>query len=232
MAASKSIQPLTVSQALQTRRSVRAFLDRPVDAMLLREVLRLASRAPSGGNLQPWRLFVLGGTELECFRASVAERLSTAPQPDPPEYDIYPSPLIEPYRAQRSRIGEKLYGLLGITREQKAQRLRQFANNYRFFGAPTALFCYVDRSLGPPQWSDLGMYLQSVMLLLRERGLDSCAQECWSQYHSVVGRFLGAPDHWMLFCGMAIGYADPVAPINGLESERMPLEEFVTFRGT
>lgn len=222
---------MNVSQAVDSRRSVRAFLDRPVDLERLRDVLERAARAPSGGNLQPWRLFVLSGDALSRFKEAMQARLNTRPTPDLPlDYAIYPSALGEPYRSERFAIGEAMYAELGIAREDKAGRRQQFANNYRFFGAPVALFCYVDRGMGPPQWSDLGMYLQTVMLLLRERGLDSCAQECWSVYHREVAAQLAPPDDWMLFCGMAIGHADPNAAVNRLRSRRLPLDQFVQWR--
>lgn len=221
---------MNVSEAVDSRRSVRAFLERPVEPALLREVLGLAARAPSGGNLQPWRLYVLSGAALQRLKDAMQQRLARQPSPDLPlDYEIYPSPLGEPYRSERFAIGEAMYAELGIAREDKARRLQWFANNYRFFGAPAALFCYVDRGMGRPQWADLGMYLQTVMLLLRERGLDSCAQEAWSVYHGEVAKRLSPPDEWMLFCGMAIGYADPDAAVNRLRSRRLPLEQFVQF---
>ena len=222
---------MNVSEAVDSRRSVRAFLDQPVDLGMLREVLERAARAPSGGNLQPWRLYVLSGDALSRLKDAMQLRLNTRPTPDLPlDYEVYPSPLGEPYRSERYAVGEAMYAELGIAREDKAGRLQQFADNYRFFGAPAALFCYVDRGMGPPQWSDLGMYLQTVMLLLRERGLDSCAQECWSVYHREVAAQLSPPAEWMLFCGMAIGHADPDAPVNRLRSRRLPLDQFVQWR--
>ncbi|MCH9828857.1 MAG: nitroreductase [Gammaproteobacteria bacterium] len=222
---------MNVSEAVDSRRSVRAFLDQPVDLGMLREVLERAARAPSGGNLQPWRLYVLSGDALSRLKDAMQRRLNTRPTPDLPlDYEVYPSPLGEPYRSERYAVGEAMYAELGIARADKAGRLQQFANNYRFFGAPVALFCYVDRGMGPPQWSDLGMYLQTVMLLLRERGLDSCAQECWSVYHREVAAQLSPPEEWMLFCGMAIGHADPDAPVNRLRSRRLPLDQFVQWR--
>jgi len=220
---------MNVGDAVRTRRSIRSFLDQPVSLDTLREVLQLAARAPSGGNLQPWRLFVLSGQALVRFKEVMQRRLHEAPSGDLAEYDIYPENLWDPYRTQRFAIGEQLYALLQIPREDKRGRQQQLARNFAFFGAPVALFCYVDRNLGPPQWSDLGMYLQTVMLLLRERGLDSCAQECWSMYHETVRAFVNAPQEWLLFCGMAIGYADPQAPVNRLESPRAKLEEFAHF---
>jgi nitroreductase len=222
---------MNVSQAVRGRRSIRAFLDRPVDGAVLREVLELAARAASGGNLQPWRLFVLGGEPLAEFKQIMQQRLSTGPTREPADYEIYPPNLWEPYRSERYVVGEQMYALLGTPREDKAGRMRQFARNYAFFDAPAALFCYVDRRMGPPQWSDLGMYLQTLMLLLQERGIDSCAQECWSVYPQTVAKFLQPPPDWMLFCGMAIGYADPDAPVNQLQTRRLPLQDFASFRG-
>lgn len=222
---------VTVSDALDTRFSARAFLSKPVDAALLRDLVERAARAPSGGNVQPWKLVAIGGEALDRLRADVAERLRTSPTPDAEEYPIYPPQLGEPYRSNRFRIGEMMYELLGIGREDKSARRAWFSRNYAFFGAPVAVFCYVERSMGAAQWSDLGMYLQSLMLLLRENGLHSCPQECWSIYHSVVDRFVDAPAEQMLFCGLSIGYADPDAAVNRLRSERMPLEAFARFIG-
>ena len=222
---------MKVSEAAKSRHSIRAFLHEPVPADVLREVLETAARAPSGGNLQPWRLYVMTGEPLAEFRSKMRERLATNHSPDPLEYHVYPPDLWEPHRTQRFRVGEQMYGLIGIPREDKGARLRWFAGNYDFFGAPAALFCYIDKRMGPPQWSDLGMYLQTVMLLLREHGLDSCPQECWSIYNAFVRSFTNAPVEWMLFCGMAIGYADKHAPVNALVSERAQLDEYATFIG-
>lgn len=230
-AASEAAIPMTVTEAVRRRRSIRAFLDREVPPALLREAIELAARAPSGGNVQPWKLHVLAGAPLAELKTQVRARLKAGPQVDKPDYEIYPPNLWEPHRSARFEVGEQMYGLLGVPREDKFGRLMQFARNYEFFGAPAALFCYVDRRMGPPQWSDLGMYLQTLMLLLTERGLDSCAQECWSVYHETVDRFLGAPAGELLFCGMAIGYADPAAPVNRLATQRLPLADFARFHG-
>lgn len=221
----------SVSDAVSSRRSVRAYLDRPVDGAIIRRVLEKAARAPSGGNLQPWHIYVVGGEELDALKATMRERVQEFPRGEEKEYDVYPRDLVSPYRDRRFQVGEDMYGLLGIPREDKDARRRWFARNYQFFHAPLALFCYVDRRMGPPQWSDLGMFLQTVMLLLREEGLHSCAQECWSMYPQTIAAFLTAPEEWMLFSGMAIGYADPEHPVNQLETRRAPLEEFVEFRG-
>jgi nitroreductase len=220
-----------VAEAVRSRRSVRGFLDRPVPPEVLRSVVAEAARAPSGGNLQPWRLFVLAGEPLAQLKARMEQRLRSNPQPVAAEYEVYPRPMPEPYRTERDRLAEAMYGLLGIPREQKLQRLMWMQNNYRFFGAPAALFCYIDRRMGPPQWSDLGMYLQTLMLLLRGHGLDSCAQEAWSLFHDTVREFIAPPQEWMLFSGMAIGYADPSSKLEALHSERMPVDSFATFMG-
>jgi nitroreductase len=224
----------TVSAALDTRLSVRDFLPTPVPGALVREILAKASRAPSGGNVQPWHVDVLAGEPLAELKSIMRRRLAEVAAGAPPEktdYDIYPPNLWPPYRDYRFELGEDMYRLLGIPREDRAARLRWFARNYEFFGAPLALFCSIDRRMGPPQWSDLGMFLQSVMLLLREYGLDSCAQECWSVYPKTVGDFIGLPAERMLFCGMAIGRRNPDHPVNALRSKRAPLEVFAKFHG-
>ncbi len=216
---------MDVSAAVRARRSVRQFRPDPVDDALLRHLLTEAAQAPSGGNLQPWRIYVVNGSAMTDLRA----HLDDQPPLESPEYDIYPPALFEPHRTNRFTLGEQLYATVGIPREDKAGRLRQFAHNDRFFGAPAALFCFLDRRMGPPQWSDCGMFLQTLMLLAVERGLATCAQEYWSVRHAAVSSFVGAPDNEMLFCGMSVGYEDESAPINGLRSERMPLELWATF---
>jgi nitroreductase len=213
-----------VSEAVARRRSVRHFLPDPVADDVLRDLLERASRAPSGGNVQPWRIYVVNGDSMARLRAFAAERPIEAG-----EYDIYPANLWDPYRTNRFAVGEAMYATIGIEREDKTGRLAQFAKNGEFFGAPAGLFCFVDRRMGPPQWSDLGMLLQTFMLLAQEAGLDTCAQEWWSVKHSAVREFVGAPDEEMLFCGMSIGHADPSHPINSVRSERMPLEWWARF---
>ena len=225
---------MTVTEALETRLSVRDFLPTPVPEATIRRVLATASRAPSGGNLQPWHIDVVAGAKLDALRAIVKGRMAEVAAGDKselPEYDIYPKELVAPYRDYRFKIGEDMYARLGIPREDKAKRMQWFARNYQFFGAPMALFCTVDRRMGPPQWSDLGMFLQSVMLLLREEGLDSCPQECWAVYPKTIGAFIGIPPERMLFTGMAIGHRNPEHPINALRAERAGVDTFTRFHG-
>ena len=216
---------MDVTTAVHARISARDFLADPVDDAVLRQLLVDASYAPSGGNLQPWRIYVVNGESM----ARLREYLPTQPPLEAGEYDIYPKALTEPYRTNRFTIGEQMYATLGIARDDKQGRFQQFARNGDFFGAPAALFCFVDRQMGLPQWSDLGMFLQTFMLLAVERGLATCAQEYWSVRHGAIGSFVGAPDNEMLFCGMSIGYADPAAPVNALRSERMPLDQWARF---
>lgn len=215
---------MDVTEAVNRRMSTRQFTDEPVDDTTLRRLLEQAARAPSGGNVQPWRIYVLNGDAMARFREFIADRPI-----EQGEYDIYPPSLWDPYRTNRFAIGEAMYELLGIPRDDKPGRLRQFAKNGDFFGAPAGLFCFIDRRMGPPQWSDLGMFLQTFMLLAQEAGLDTCAQEYWSVRHGAVREFVGAPDEELLFCGMAIGHRDPAAAVNRLVSERMPLDEWATF---
>ncbi|MCX6516039.1 MAG: nitroreductase [Actinobacteria bacterium] len=216
---------MNVVDAVNARLSVRQFLPTAVSDDQLRSLLSDASRSPSGGNVQPWRMYVVNGDSLTRMR----EFLTTQPPVEEPEYEIYPKSISEPYRTNRFTIGEQMYATLGIAREDKPGRLRQFAHNNDFFSAPAAMFCFIDRQMGPPQWSDLGMFLQTFMLLAVENGLATCAQEYWSVRHKAVSAFVGAPENEMLFCGLAIGYADTSAPINSLRSERMPVDEWTRF---
>ncbi len=216
---------MRVSEAVAARRSIRAFLSTPVPDDLLRELLEKASRAPSGGNVQPWKVYVLNGERTSEF----LRYLESAPPVEESEYDVYPAGLWDPHRTARFELGEQMYELLGVPREDKAGRLRQFARNARFFDAPAAFFITLDRRFNQPQWSDLGMFLQTFMLLAVEAGLDTCAQEYWSSRHGAVTEFIGAPADEMLFCGMSIGYRDPNAPVNDLVADRLPLDEWATW---
>ena len=220
---------MNVTQAVASRRSVRGFLDREVDQALLRKLLIDAARSPSGGNLQPWHIHVVEGNRLAELKAIMKDRVAQDPAGEGTEYPIYPPQMDTPYKERNFGVGQQLYGHLGIPREDKDGRRAWFARNYQFFGAPVGIFCVVDRLCGAAQWSDLGMYLQTLMLLLRENGLDSCPQECWATYHGTISRFLGLPDHQMLFCGMAIGYADEEDPANRVKTDRAPPEEYLTF---
>lgn len=218
---------MDVREAVARRTSVRAFKPERPSAAVVRAILEGAARAPSGGNLQPWHVHALAGAPL----AQLLQRVAAAPLQVPPEYAVYPPELWEPYRTRRWRNAEQLYAAIGIPREDKAARLQQMAKNATFFGAPVGIFLSVDRRMGPPQWADLGMYLQTVMLLATEQGLDTCAQEYWAFCAQPVRDFLGLPPERMLFAGLALGWRDESAPINQWRSERDPFEAWGEMRG-
>lgn len=222
---------MNVTDAILSRRSVRAFLDKPVPTDLLEKILETASRAPTGGNLQPWHVYVAGGQVRDRLVRRVAEQLPLHPLGKQPEYHIYPPKLQEPYRTRRFKLGEDMYAAIGVSREDREGRLRQFARNWEFFGAPVGLFFTLDRDMQQGQWADVGMFMQNVMLLAREAGLDTCAQESWASWHELVREELGIPDEQILFCGMALGYADTAHPINNFTADRETLEVFATFKG-
>jgi len=222
---------MNVSEALQSRISCRAFLDDHVPEKTVRSILAGAAQAPSGGNLQPWRIYALAGPALQALLAQVRERMKETPRGDGMEYAIYPAGLKEPYAARRFKCGEDLYATMDIAREDKLGRIEQFKRNFEFFGAPVGLFLYLDRTMGPPQWADCGMYLQSLMLLAREHGLHTCPQESWAQWHSIVAAHIDPPDELMLFCGVALGYMDEQAAVNSLRTERAGLDEFARLAG-
>lgn len=218
---------MDVSEAVQRRMSVRAFKPEAPSAAVVRAILEGAARAPSGGNLQPWHVHALTGEPL----TQLLRAVESAPLQEEPEYAVYPPDLWEPYRTRRFRNAEQLYASIGIPREDKAARLRQMAKNAAFFGAPVGIFLSVDRRMGPPQWADLGIYLQTVMLLAVEQGLDTCPQEFWAFRSQPVARFLELPPERMLFAGIALGWRDESAPINQWRTERDPFDTWAEMRG-
>lgn len=216
---------MKVSEAVESRQSIREYLEKPVDNNLIKEILEKSARAANGGNLQPWKICVINKESMKDFLKQQSEWT----EPETSAYDIYPPKLKEPYRTSRYELGEQMYSLLGIEREDKEGRFMQVLRNFEFFGAPAAIFCFVDKQMGPPQWSDLGMFLQTFMLLAQEAGLDTCAQEAWSMKQESVSDFFKVDSETMVFCGMAIGYKDPDATINQLRSERRPVDDWATF---
>ncbi|MGH3387522.1 MAG: nitroreductase [Actinomadura sp.] len=218
---------MDVYEAVTSRRAVRGFTDQPVPMEVLERVLSAAAWAPSGSNLQPWHAYVLTGGPLAELKKRAGERLAAGDPWDEREYEMYPPALKSPYRERRSAFGAQRYGAHGISREDWEARQRAAVANWDCFGAPAALFCYIDRDMRPPQWADVGMYLQTVMLLLRTEGLHSCPQMAWSVYHKTVAEALSPPDGLILFCGMSIGFEDTT--VGYLRTGRAPLEETVTF---
>lgn len=222
-----------VDTAILGRRSVRAYLQRPVAREVVDDILSIARQAPSGTNTQPWKVHVLGGEP----KAELERRL-TAAYDDPEqarqhvdEYAYYPKQWVSPYIDRRRKVGWDLYGLLGIDKGDKARMHAQHGRNYIFFGAPVGLIFTIDRIMEQGSWLDYGMFLQSVMVAARARGLDTCPQAAFTPFHRIITGFLDCPPSEMLVCGMALGYADPQAVENRLRTEREPVERFTRHLG-
>lgn len=219
---------MTISEAVLGRRSIRAFSDRPVDLATLRRVMDKARWSPSGCNFQPWEATILTGAPL---RALQEKMLAAAPQ-EPEEYAVTPAGLTSPYAERLHQLGARLYGAQDIARDDRAMRDAFMARNVTSFDAPALLLCHFPRFMGPPQWSDVGMWLQSVMLLLREEGLESCPQEFMALYARLIKAHIGVDDAThIFFCGIAIGYADLDATVNRFPRDRVPLDDQVRFVG-
>ena len=221
----------TVTQAISQRRSARAYLNQPVSADLIRDIIEIARRTPSSSNMQPWRLSVMAGADLDRLKGTVRQSLSANPAAEGSEYKIYAANLKDPYNRRRIKCAEDLYGTIGISRDNKMARLMQFAKNFDFYGAPVGMILSIDRSMEQGQWADVGMFLQSILLLAHERGLAACPQAAWAAMHKTVRAHLALPEEYIVFCGISLGYADLSQPINGLVTERAPLEEIAEMRG-
>jgi len=222
---------LSVTEALNQRISTRAYLDKPVEEATLRSVLDAARRSPSGGNLQPWKVIAVSGEAKNALTALAKTALAANPLGEETDRPVYPPKLWEPYRTRRFETGEALYKEIGIPREDKEARINHVLRNFEFFGAPAALFFIIEEKMGHGQWAHLGMFMMSIALLLEERGLASCFQEAWGMLRPSLHAHFGLPDTDMVYCGMAIGYADPDAPINRVRTSREPVDGFTQFRG-
>ena len=221
----------SVSEAVASRRSIRAFLNQPVDQAVLRRVLEKAQNAPSGGNTQPWNAVMLTGAPLQKLVDLVAATIPQGLAAYSAEYPIYPAELEGRYADSRFGVGEAMYKALDIPREDKAQRMDVFRNNFRAFGAPVLMLVHTPRYMGLPQWSDIGMWLQTVLLLLREEGLDSCAQEAWAVYQKQIREVVDIPEDHIFFCGCAIGWGDRDAAVNSFLVPRVDLDQAVRWEG-
>lgn len=218
-----------VEQAILKRRAVRAFLPDPVDPTLVRRLIELAARAPSGTNMQPWKLRVVGSQSRARLETALIAALEAGERPGAEEYRYYPERFREPYLSRRRKVGWDLYGLLGVAKGDTAGMLRQTAANLRFFDAPVALMLTIDRDLEIGSWLDLGMFIENLLIAAQGHGLDSCPQAIFAQFHSIVRRELAIPEDEVVVCGIAIGKADPDAPANRLVPEREPIERFTTW---
>lgn len=220
-----------VDQVIYERHSVRAFLPKSVDREDVEAMLSVAARAPSGTNTQPWQVYVLTGAAKDALSDDI---VATFNDPDAlaqhhEEYDYYPSTWVDPYLARRRKVGFDLYGLLGLGRDNQAGMKAQHARNYRFFDAPVGLIFTMDRVMGQGSLLDYGMFMQNVMLAARARGLDTCPQAAFNQFHRIISQRLNLPASQKVVCGMALGYADMDKIENRLETERVPVSEFAHF---
>jgi nitroreductase len=220
---------MDVSEAIRSRRSIRAFSPRAVDAGIVAEILGAAAWAPSGSNMQPWCVHVVSGEPLQALRAAALTAFASGSIE--PEWAYYPNPIPEPFLARRRACGFGLYGHIGIERGDQAGRQRQHARNYELFDAPVALYFFMDARLARGSWLDYGMYLQNVMLLARAHGLDTCPQAAWLELHRVVREQLAIPVSLTMVCGMALGYRDETARINEYQPPRDATASFTTWHG-
>ncbi|MDH5674369.1 MAG: nitroreductase [Myxococcales bacterium] len=222
---------LSVSEAIAQRISIRSFLPTEVPRDVVAEILDTARWAPSGGNMQPWRVIAVAGEARQAVIDLAERALAENPHGEADEFPIYPPKLWEPYRSRRYELGEAMYALMGIPREDKPARLAHLARNYRFFDAPVGLFFVIDRGMGYGQWAHVGMLMQSIALVALERGLGTCMQEAWGTVRKSLHAHFGLPEHEVIYCGMALGHPDWEQPVNQLRSERAPLDEIADFRG-
>ena len=225
-------ETLTADEAILTRRSVRAFRPTPVDQRTVEELLTLASRSPSGSNIQPWKVRVVAGEARDRLCRAILEALDRDGfEKHQREWNYYPVNWREPFLSRRRKIGWDLYGLLGIGKGDFENTEKQRRRNYDFFGAPVGMIFTLDEDLEIGSWLDLGIYLSSLMVAARGRGLDTCPQAAFADFHVVIRRELGIPENEIVICGMALGHADPGAVENRLVTERAPASEFATFEG-
>ena len=226
-----NLQQQTVDAAIASRRSIRAFLPTPVAREDIEAILEVSARAPSGTNTQPWKVTVLSGEARQRLSDAILAVYhdKAAASTHIEEYAYYPRQWVSPFIDRRRKVGWDLYALLGLTREDKAGMAAQHGRNYRFFDAPVGLIFTIDRVLEQGSWLDYGMFLQNIMVAARGRGLDTCPQAAFTQFHRIIAQQLGLPANETVVCGMALGYADPGKIENTLITERAPVAEFVRF---
>ena len=223
--------PMNILDAIQSRKSIRAFKPDPVPIETIKEILRISQRAPSGTNTQPWHVYVCAGDVKQALSDNVLAMARAGTGKSYADYDYYPAKWNDIHQARRRGVGWGLYGLLGIQKGDREASARQGARNFVFFDAPVGIFITVDSYLAKGNWADTGMYIQTVMLAAKAFGLDTCPQAAWIPYQEAVYRHLGIPEHQSLVTGMSLGYADPDKIENTLVSERAELEDVATFRG-
>jgi nitroreductase len=221
---------MTLDEVLERRRSVRAFRPDPVPRELIEDILRAAARAPSGTNIQPWKIHVAAGETRRTLEREVMAHRETDPDDAHAEFPRMHKRK-EPYTSRMRTLGKAMYGLIGIPKGDQAANWRQWGRNFQFFGAPVGLIVTIDKDLDVMSYLDTGMFVLAIMLAAKARGLDTCAQGAWNNYWSVTRRVLRVPDDEYIVCGVSLGWADETDPVNTLVSEREPLESFATFHG-
>lgn len=222
---------MTVSQLLRTRVSIRAYTNERPTLEQIREILDTARWSPSGGNMQPWKVIVVTGHSRDKVCALAHRTLNANPEGEDGDYPVLPPHLPPQMRSRRSAVAAQRFAALGIRRDDKAARAAAVARNYDFWGAPVGLFFVTHRHLERSQWAHLGMFIQSVVLVAQELGLASCVQEAWAMVRETLRRYFGLPDDEVIYCGMALGYADWSQPINRVRSTRQPIASFARFSG-
>lgn len=222
---------MDVITAVKQRISTRAYLDKPISETEVRDWLTAGQRAPSGGNLQPWRVIVLAGEAKTAVSQMAMQTLISRPKGEPTDYPIYPENLWSPHEERRQTIGRQMFETLGIPKDDKAARMAWFAGNFRFFDAPLALFLVIDERMGHGQWAHCGMYLQTLALLAEERGWGTCMQECWGLLRPSLKAHLELAETEMVWCGLAAGYPDRQAAVNSLRAERARVDDVASFHG-
>lgn len=220
-----------ISHVLRERRSVRAYSDRPVPSELVWEIIDASRHAASSSNMQPWRVYAMAGDDLATLRSNVRKSLAANPSAEGAEYKIYPDNLRDPYNARRKQCAEDMYATIAIARENKLGRMMQFARNFDFYDAPVGMIIAIDRTMEHGQWADVGIFLQSILLVAHELGLGTCPQAAWAAMPRTVRAHLQLPPELMVYCGISLGYADPDAPINKTRTSRAMFSEIADMRG-
>ena len=220
---------MRVSEAVQSRRSMRVFKPDPVAKADIEWIIETANRSASNGNLQPWKLYVTMGAARKRLSAAILSAMDAGDNGPGAEYNVYPQEMTPVYDARRKLVGKQLYTLLGVPRGDAAGMMKQFRKNYEFFDAPVGMILCVEKRMGNGQWIDCGIFLDQLMLLAREKGLHTCPQAAFSRYQHVVRRELNIPDDQTVICGLALGYADPDVVPNSLITDRAPIQDFTTW---
>ena len=220
-----------VDQAIMTRRSVRGFLPKPVPREIVERIVEVSARAPSGTNIQPWKVYACSGAVRDAIAEEACRAFLTGDPPRDNELDAYPVVLADHFKARRRKVGWDLYGLMGVEKGDREGSRRQHVRNFDFFGAPVAIFTFIDRRLQWGSWLDSGMFVQNLMLAARAHGLHTCPQAAWRDFHRIIRRHLEVPDDEIMLCGMSLGYEDEAARVNSLRTEREALDVFARFEG-